>query len=82
MICPSLCSCIATHTFIRQLQLYCCTFLVEWVGSGAPVCEEQAEADSLEDTGQDTNSDGVKRALLSNDLGNDLEIWLEESTLR
>jgi hypothetical protein len=48
--------------------------LVEGVGAGSPVGEEQAEADSLEDTGNGTDSDGVKRALLGNDLGDDLDV--------
>ena len=48
--------------------------LVEWVGSSAPVCEEQAEADGLEDAGQNTDSDSVERSLLSDDSGNDLKI--------
>ena len=52
------------------------TDLVEWVGSGTPVCKEHAETDSLEDTGQDTDGDSIKRPLLSNNLGNDLRSWL------
>jgi hypothetical protein len=48
--------------------------LVEGVGAGSPVGEEQAEADGLEDTGNGTDSDGVKRALLGNDLGDDLDV--------
>jgi hypothetical protein len=46
--------------------------LVEGVGAGSPVCEEQAEADGLEDTGNGTDSNGVKRTLLGEDLGDDL----------
>jgi hypothetical protein len=46
--------------------------LVEGVGAGSPVGEEQAEADGLEDTGNGTDSDGVKRTLLGDDLGDDL----------
>jgi hypothetical protein len=49
------------------------TDLVEWVGSCAPVCEEQAEADSLEDAGEDANSDGVNRSLLNNKLRDQLQ---------
>jgi len=47
--------------------------LVEGVGAGSPVGEEQAEADGLENTGNGTDSDGVKRALLGEDLGDDLD---------
>jgi hypothetical protein len=46
--------------------------LVEWVGSGAPVCEEQAEANSLEDAAHNTDSNEVKRSLLADDLGDEL----------
>jgi hypothetical protein len=46
--------------------------LVEGVGAGSPVGEEQAEADGLEDTGNGANSDGVERTLLGDDLGDDL----------
>jgi hypothetical protein len=47
--------------------------LVEWVGSGAPVCEEHAETDGLKQAGQNTNCNGVERSLLRNNTGNDLE---------
>ena len=47
--------------------------LVEWVGPGAPVCEEHAETDSLEQAGQNTNGNSVKRSLLSDNTSNDLE---------
>lgn len=46
--------------------------LVEWVGPGSPVCEEHAQADSLEQAGQNTNGNSVKRSLLSDDTGEDL----------
>jgi hypothetical protein len=46
--------------------------LVEGVGAGSPVGKEHAETDSLEDTGNGANGDGVQRALLSEDLGDDL----------
>ena len=46
--------------------------LVEWVGAGAPVCEEERQADSLEDTGNGADGNGVEWALLSEDLGDDL----------
>lgn len=46
--------------------------LIEGVGAGSPVSEEQAEADSLKDAGNSTNGDCVKRALLGDDLGYDL----------
>jgi hypothetical protein len=48
--------------------------LVEGVGAGSPVGEEQAKANGLEHAGNGTDSDGVKRALLSEDLGDDLDI--------
>jgi hypothetical protein len=48
--------------------------LVEGVGAGSPVGKEQAEADGLEDTGNGTDSDGVERALLGDDLGDDLNV--------
>lgn len=76
MVCPFLCFCISTHTFIRQLQHQCSARLVEWVGSSTPVCKEHAETDGLEDTGQDTDGDGVEGALLSDNLGDDLKSWL------
>lgn len=50
------------------------TDLVEWVGAGAPVGEEQAEADGLEDARQGANSNGVEWALLSEDLGDELRV--------
>jgi hypothetical protein len=46
--------------------------LVEGVGAGSPVGEEQAKADGLEDTGNGADSNGIKRALLGEDLGDDL----------
>ena len=46
--------------------------LVEWVGSGSPVCEEHAETDSLKQAGQNTNCNCVERSLLCNNTGNDL----------
>jgi hypothetical protein len=39
-----------------------------------PVGEEHAEADGLEDAGDGTDSNGVERTLLSEDLGDDLKI--------
>ena len=49
--------------------------LVEWIGSGAPVGEEQAEANSLEDSADNTNGNEVKRSLLADDLCNQLR-WM------
>lgn len=46
--------------------------LVEWVGSGTPVGQEQAEADSLEETGDETDGNSVKRSLLSDNTGDEL----------
>ncbi len=47
--------------------------LVEWVGSGAPVGQEQAEANSLKDTADNTDSNQVKRSLFADDLSNELD---------
>ena len=52
--------------------LHPCTYLVEGVGAGSPVGEEQAEADSLEDAGNSADGDGVHGTLLGDDLGDDL----------
>lgn len=46
--------------------------LVEWVGSGAPVCKEHTETDSFKQAGQNTNCNSVERSLLCNNTGNDL----------
>ena len=46
--------------------------LVEEVGAGSPVGEEQAEADSLEHAGNSADGDGVHGALLGDDLGDNL----------
>lgn len=48
-------------------------YLLKRVGAGSPVGKEQAEANSFENTGKPTNKDGVKRALLSEHLGDNLE---------
>ena len=42
--------------------------LVEWVGSGAPVGEEHAEANRLEQARHDTDSNLVDWTLLGDDL--------------
>ena len=39
---------------------------------GSPPSEEQTETDGLEDASESTNGDGVKRALLSKDLRDEL----------
>ena len=49
------------------------TSLVEWVGAGAPVCKEHAQADGLEDASQDANGNGVERSLFGDDLREDLQ---------
>jgi hypothetical protein len=46
--------------------------LVEGVGAGSPVGEEHAEANSLEDTGNGADSNGVERTLLGEDLRDNL----------
>ena len=48
------------------------TSLVEGVGAGAPVGEEDGKTDGLEDAGKGANGDLLKRALLGGDLGNEL----------
>ncbi len=57
------------HSYATIPQTSC---LVEWVGAGAPPGHEHGETDSLEDAGQGADSDGVERALLSGDLGDEL----------
>jgi len=47
--------------------------LVEGIGAGSPVGEEQAEADSLKDTGYGTDGDGVSGPLLGENLGDNLK---------
>lgn len=47
--------------------------LVERVGASAPVGEEHAQADGLEDAGNSTNGDLVKRALLGGNGGDELK---------
>lgn len=46
--------------------------LVEWVGSSTPVCKEQAEADSLEQAGNDTYSNHVQGSVFSDNGSNNL----------
>jgi hypothetical protein len=46
--------------------------LVEGVGAGTPVCEEQAKTNGLEDAGKSTNSDGINGTLLGDDLCDEL----------
>lgn len=46
--------------------------LVENAGSGAPVCQEQAEADSLEQSSEHTDGNSVQWSLLGDDTGNNL----------
>lgn len=50
--------------------------LVKWVGSCAPVGEEHAEANSLEDTADNSDGNSVEWALLGHDLCDDLRLWL------
>lgn len=62
-------------SFSRYHSFRLCVILhlVEWVGSSAPVREEQAEANGFEDASQDTDGDGVERALFNDDLGDELQ---------
>lgn len=46
--------------------------LVKWGGSGAPVCKEQAQTDSFEETSDNANDNGVKRSFLGNNSSDDL----------
>lgn len=46
--------------------------LVEGVGAGSPVGEEERKTNGLEGAGKGTDGDGVKGTLLSEDLGDDL----------
>jgi len=48
--------------------------LVEWVGSGSPVGEEQAETNGFEHAGQNTDGDCVDRSVLSDEGRDELEI--------
>lgn len=50
--------------------------LVEWVGSGTPVSQEHAEANSLEYAGKNTDCDSVEWTLLSDNGSNELLIML------
>jgi hypothetical protein len=54
--------------------LYSCeaSRLVEGVGAGSPVGEEQGETDGLEGAGKSTDGDSVHGALLGEHLGDDL----------
>jgi hypothetical protein len=45
----------------------------ERTGAGAPPGEEHGQTDGLEDAGKGANGNGVKRALLSEDLGDELK---------
>lgn len=49
------------------------TDLLEWVGAGSPVGEEHGETDSLEDAGKSADGNGVKRTLLGEDSGDELQ---------
>ena len=52
--------------------------LVEGVRPGAPPGHEHGQADGLEDAGEGADSDGVKRALLGEDLSDELRttsVW-------
>jgi hypothetical protein len=45
---------------------------VEGAVAGTPVSEEERKTNGLEDTGEGTDGEGVERALLSGDLGDEL----------
>jgi hypothetical protein len=46
--------------------------LVEWVGAGSPVGQEQAEADGLQDSADNSDGHNIKRTLLGDDLRDEL----------
>lgn len=48
------------------------TSLVEGVGAGAPVGEEDGKTDGLEDAGKGADGDLLEGTLLGGDLGNEL----------
>lgn len=69
------CSLLLPATTPSLLSLYLLIqHLVEWVGSCAPVGEEQAQANSLEDAGDNTNGNGIQWSLLGDNLCDDLYI--------
>lgn len=47
-------------------------FLVKGVGAGAPVGEEEGEADGFEELGEDVEADGLGGALLGHELSEEL----------
>jgi hypothetical protein len=47
-------------------------FLVKGVGAGAPVGEEDGEADGLEELGDDVQADGLEWPLLGDELSEEL----------
>lgn len=47
--------------------------LVKWVVAGTPVGQDQAETDSLENTGKSADGDRIEGALLCEDLRDELE---------
>jgi hypothetical protein len=62
------------HPLPRRFAQAPSAHLVEGVGSSAPVGEEQTETDCLEDAGDNTDSNEVKRSLFADDLGDDLDV--------
>lgn len=50
--------------------------LLKRVGPGAPVGEEDGEADGLEELGKDVQADGLKGLLLGEDLSEELEEFM------
>ena len=53
---------------------------VKRVGSGAPITEEQAEANGFKDTGKGAHSDSINRALFGEDLRD--ELWLSKKLIQ
>jgi hypothetical protein len=48
------------------------TWYINLLGVSSPPGKEQRQTDSLKDTGESTNSNGIERSLLSDDLGDEL----------
>lgn len=51
--------------------------VAEWVGASAPVGQEHAEADGLEDASQSSDGDSVEGTLLGEDLSDELAVSME-----
>ena len=70
MIC-NLCNCV--KSFLGWGRLERASRLVKGVGSGSPVCEEDAQTHGLEDAGQNANGDSVNGTVLNNESRDQLK---------